>query len=265
MLVPERRSCGLQFLPLWPQVLGQQMRRFGLTLAQNPRAIAANQVINSLYDPFRNRFDRMQAIQLTHENGDLPLIRPTQSFHTPPISARGKCRRLGLQKARYKTTKNPDECLFGTPRGIFGGHARQCPPNLTNPRRGAVDSAVDAASGLSLGSAMLFPASLIPKNEIVVNVRQHMRISFLPEFEGEAVRFENFFGRLGAEVSPPLIRCSRAPEQSAIPRPANPWNRFLAMPIRLNGSSSDAFSQIDKGVVTPLIQAMQDDQQLAGF
>jgi hypothetical protein len=128
-----------------------------------------------------------------------------------------------------------------------------------------VDSAIDAACGLSLCSAMLFPASLIPKDEIVVNVRQHMRISFLPEFEGEAVRFEDFFCRLVAEVSPPLIRCPRTPEQSAIVRPANPWNRFLPIPIKLNDSSSDAFSQIDKGVGTAPIQAMQDDQQLAGF
>ena len=113
-----------------------------------------------------------------------------------------------------------------------------------------MEPAVDAACGLSLCSAMLFPASLIPKNEIVVNVRQHMRISFLPEFEGEALRFEDLFCRLGAEVSPSLIRCSRAPEQSAVLRSANPWNRLLAMPIKLNDSSSDAFSRIDKGVVT---------------
>jgi len=66
-------------------------------------------------------------------------------------------------------------------------------------------------------------------------------------------------------VSPPLIRCSRAPEQSAIPRAANPWNRLPAMPIKLNDSNSDAFSQVEKGVGTALIQAMQDDQQLAGF
>jgi hypothetical protein len=97
---------------------------------------------------------------------------------------------------------------------------------------------------------MLFPVSLIPKKEIVVNVRQHMQISSLPEFETEAVRFEDFSCRLGAEVSPSLIRCSRTPEQSAILRSANPWNRLLAMPIKLNDSSSDAFSQIDKGVGT---------------
>jgi hypothetical protein len=105
-----------------------------------------------------------------------------------------------------------------------------------------VDSAVDAASGLSLCSAMLFPASLIPKNEIVVSVGQHMRTSFLPEFEGDAMRFEDFFCRLSAEASPPLIRCSRAPEQSAILRPASPWNWLLAMAVKLNDSGSDAFS-----------------------
>ena len=128
-----------------------------------------------------------------------------------------------------------------------------------------MDSAVDAASGLSLCSAMFFPASLISKNEIVVNFRQHTRISLLPEFEGDTVKFEDFFCRLVAEVSPSLIRCSRAPEQSAILRPASPWNWLLAMPIKLNDSSSDAFSQTAEGVETALIQAMQDDQQLAGF
>jgi len=127
-----------------------------------------------------------------------------------------------------------------------------------------VNLAVDAACVLSLCSAMLFPASLIPKGQIVMSVGQQMRISSLPEFEGEAVRFEDFFC-LAAEVSPPLIRCSRAPEQSAIPRPANPWNRLPAMPIKLNDSNSDAFSQVEKGLGTALIQAMQDDQQLAGF
>jgi hypothetical protein len=98
-----------------------------------------------------------------------------------------------------------------------------------------------------------------------MSVGQPIRISFLPEFEGEAVRYEDFFCRLVAEVSPPLIRCSRAPEQSAIPRPANPWNRLLAMPIKLNDPGSDAFSQTAGGVETALIQAMQDDEQLAGF
>jgi hypothetical protein len=98
-----------------------------------------------------------------------------------------------------------------------------------------------------------------------MSVGQPIRISFLPEFEGEAVRFEEFFCRLVAVVSPPLIRCSRAPEQSAILRPSNPWNRLPAMPIKLNDSNSDAFSQTEEGVEIGLIQAMQDDQQLAGF
>ena len=98
-----------------------------------------------------------------------------------------------------------------------------------------------------------------------MSVGQTIRISFLPEFEGDAARFEDFFCRLVAEVSPPLIRCSRASEQSAVLRSANPWNCLLAMAVKLNDSASNAFSQIDKGVETALIQAMQDDLQLAGF
>ena len=98
-----------------------------------------------------------------------------------------------------------------------------------------------------------------------MSVGQPFRVSFLPEFEDDTVKFEDFFRRLGAEVSPPLIRCSRAPEQSAVLRPASPWNWLLAMPIKLNDSSSNAFSQFDKGDGTAPIQAMQDDQQLAGF
>jgi hypothetical protein len=98
-----------------------------------------------------------------------------------------------------------------------------------------------------------------------MSVGQQMRISSLPEFEGDAARFEDFFCRLVAVVSPPLIRCSRAPEQSAVLRSASSRNRLPAMPIKLNDSNSDAFSQVEKGVGTALIQAMQDDPQLAGF
>ena len=98
-----------------------------------------------------------------------------------------------------------------------------------------------------------------------MSVGQLMRISSLLEFEGDAVRYEDFFCRLVAVVSPPFIRCSRAPEQSAIPRLANPWNRLPAMPIKLNDSGSNAFSQTAEGVETALIQAMQDGQQPAGF
>jgi hypothetical protein len=92
-----------------------------------------------------------------------------------------------------------------------------------------------------------------------VGIGQPIRISSLPEFEGEAVRFEDFFCRLVAEVSPPLIRCSRASEQSAVLRSANPWNCLVAMPIKLNDSGSNAFSQTAEGVETAPIQAMQDD------
>jgi hypothetical protein len=98
-----------------------------------------------------------------------------------------------------------------------------------------------------------------------MSVRQPIRISSLPEFEGDAMRFEDFFHRLRAEVSSSFIRGSRAPEESAIPRPASPRNWLPAMSVKLNDSSSDAFSQFDKGDGTALIQAMQDDQQLAGF
>jgi hypothetical protein len=98
-----------------------------------------------------------------------------------------------------------------------------------------------------------------------MSVGQPIRISSLPEFEADAARFEDFFCRLVAEVSPPLIRCSRAPEQSAVLRPANPWNRLPAMPIKLSDANSDAFSQVEKGVGTALTQAMQDDPQLAGL
>jgi hypothetical protein len=37
------------------------------------------------------------------------------------------------------------------------------------------------------------------------------------------------------------------------------------MPIKLNDSNSDTFSQTAEGVETALTQAMQDDPQLAGF
>jgi len=96
-----------------------------------------------------------------------------------------------------------------------------------------VESPVDAARVPSLGSAMFFPTSLILEGEIIIGVGQHMRFSFLPEFEGDAVRFEDFFCRLIAEVSSSLIRCSRAPEQSAMLHPTNPRDRLLTMSVKL--------------------------------
>jgi hypothetical protein len=75
----------------------------------------------------------------------------------------------------------------------------------------AVDLAVDAARVLLLGLTISFPISLIPAGDIAPGVRQHMRTSLLPEFEGDAVRLEDFFCHLVAEVSPSLIGRSRWP------------------------------------------------------
>jgi len=96
-----------------------------------------------------------------------------------------------------------------------------------------VDSTVDAARVLLLVSAMLFPASLIPEGEIIIGVGQHIPFSFLPELEGGATRLEDFFRRVVAEVSSPLVRCSRAPEYSAMLHPGNPRNRLLTMSVKL--------------------------------
>ena len=96
-----------------------------------------------------------------------------------------------------------------------------------------MDLAVDAACVLSLDSTMLFPASLIPEGEIMIGVGQHMPFSFLPEFEGDAIRLEDFFRRVVAEVSSPLIRCFRAPEHSAMLCSADPGNRLLTMSVKL--------------------------------
>src|ERR1700737_1715207 len=110
---------------------------------------------------------------------------------------------------------------------------------------------------------MLFPASLIPEGDIIIGVGQHMRFSFLPELEGDAIRFEDFFCRLVAEVSSPLVRCSRVPEQSGMLRPANPRNRPPAMPIKLNDSSSDALLQMEKGGTAVEFRALQDNELLS--
>ena len=64
-----------------------------------------------------------------------------------------------------------------------------------------MDSAIDAAGVLALDATMLFPASLILEGEIMIGVGQHMPFSFLPELEGDAVRLQDFFRRVVAEVS----------------------------------------------------------------
>jgi hypothetical protein len=73
--------------------------------------------------------------------------------------------------------------------------------------------------------------------------------SFLPEFKGDAVKFEDFFCRVVTEVSPPLICCSRVSEQSAMLYPANPGNRVSTMPIKLGRTFSRAVNaQIPIGI-----------------
>ena len=96
-----------------------------------------------------------------------------------------------------------------------------------------MDSPIDVAGVLALGATMLFPASLIPEGEIMIGVGQHMPFSFLPELEGDAIRLEDFFCHLAAEISSSLIRRSRAPEYSAMLRPGNPRNRLLTISVKL--------------------------------
>ena len=130
--------------------------------------------------------------------------------------------------------------------------------------RGAVDLAIDGALVLSLRSAILFPTSLVPKKDVVVSGRQSMRTSLSSDFEGNAIIFEDFPGCTGCAIGPPLACCSWVSKASAILPPANPWNRFLAMPVKLDHSSFSAFNQLDKNV-TIEFPAFQDNQQVATF
>ena len=79
-----------------------------------------------------------------------------------------------------------------------------------------MDSAVDAAYVFALSVTVSLPAPLMQERDIIPCVRQRIRTSLLTEFDGDAMRFEDFFCRLVAEVSPPLIRCSRVAEKSTI-------------------------------------------------
>jgi hypothetical protein len=118
------------------------------------------------------------------------------------------------------------------------------------PERTAVNPPADAVHILPVRSAILFPASLMPKKDIVVSSRQTLRTPFWPDLEGEAMTFENFLWCAGWAIGPPLICRSWVSEASAIPPPANPWNWLLAMPVELDDSSFRAFSPVDKGIVT---------------
>jgi hypothetical protein len=115
--------------------------------------------------------------------------------------------------------------------------------------RRAVDSAIDAALALSLRPAILFPASLAPKKDVVISGRQSMRTPLSSDLEDNAKIIEDFPGCTGCAIVPSLIRRSWVPEASAILPPVNPWNRLLAIPIKLDDSSFSAFQQVDKDVV----------------
>jgi hypothetical protein len=102
------------------------------------------------------------------------------------------------------------------------------------PEGRGVDSTVDAVCPFSLGCTMLFPASLIPNREIIVGVRQQLRISSLPQLDGDAVRLDDFIYRLVvAELSSPLVCCFGSAKQSAMPYSAGCRNRPPAMPVKL--------------------------------
>jgi hypothetical protein len=67
----------------------------------------------------------------------------------------------------------------------------------------------------------------------MIGVGQHMPFSFLPELEDGAIGLEDFFRRVVAEVSSPLVRSPRSPEYSAMLRPGNPRNWLLTISVKL--------------------------------
>jgi hypothetical protein len=110
------------------------------------------------------------------------------------------------------------------------------------PEWRAVDSTIDAIGILALGCTMLFPASLIPKKDIVVSSWQSMPTPFWRDLEGDAAIFEDLPDCIGRAIGPPLIGRSWVSEPSPIFPAADPGNRFLAMAIESNESSSKALS-----------------------
>jgi hypothetical protein len=89
---------------------------------------------------------------------------------------------------------------------------------------------------------MLLPAPLIPKKDIVVYGSQSMPTPPWPDLEGDPMVFEDLPPCIGRAIGPPLIGRSWVSEASAIFPAADPGNRFLAMAIESNESSSKAFS-----------------------
>jgi hypothetical protein len=105
-----------------------------------------------------------------------------------------------------------------------------------------VDSTADAICILALGYTMLLPASLIAKKDVVVSSWQSMPTPLWPDLEGDAAIFEDLPGCIAWAIGPPLIGRSWVSEASPIFPAADPGNRFLAMAIESNESSSNAFS-----------------------
>jgi len=92
-----------------------------------------------------------------------------------------------------------------------------------------------------------------------------MPTPFWPDLEGDAAIFKDLPGCIGCAIGPPLIGRSWVSEASPIFPAADPGNRFLAMTVELNKSSSKAFSYVDKDVVVIAFRAFQDYQRLAAF
>ena len=85
-----------------------------------------------------------------------------------------------------------------------------------------MDLTIDAALVLSLRSAILFPTSLVPKKDVVVNGRKSMRTPLSSDLEDDAMIFEDFLGCSGRAIGPSLICGSWVSEVSALLPPANP-------------------------------------------
>jgi hypothetical protein len=66
------------------------------------------------------------------------------------------------------------------------------------------------------------------------------------EFEGGAIRFEDFLRRVVAEVSSPLVRSSRTPEHSAMLCSADPGNRLLTISVKLTTPAFGTLLQLEK-------------------
>jgi hypothetical protein len=132
----------------------------------------------------------------------MPCLRPTRFWQRSAncSSATGFRRQASVVDNHAQRHRGADAAISAKEVYPSYRHKRHEEPasatataSLT-PEGRAVDSAVNAVCILSLGSTVLFPAPLIPDREIVVSVRQHVRLSLLPQFEGNAQKFEVIAG-----------------------------------------------------------------------